>query len=95
MEVEAPDLRPADFEPHLAAEAARVWELVQSSVIREIYFNGDERTAVIILECDSPQEAQDALGTLPLVQAGLVTFNVIPLLPYPGFARLFGDALGC
>lgn len=94
MEVEKPNLTAADFEPHLASEAARVWELTQANIIREIYFNGDEHTAVIVLECDNPQEARGVLGTLPLVEAGLITFNVIPLIPYPGFARLFGDASG-
>ena len=34
-------------------------------------------------------EAQQVLASLPLVQAGLITFEVIPLVPYPGFARLF------
>ena len=29
------------------------------------------------------------LATLPLVQEGLITFELIPLAPYPGFARLF------
>jgi hypothetical protein len=29
------------------------------------------------------------LETLPLVKAGLITFDVIPLKAYPGFARLF------
>ena len=29
------------------------------------------------------------LETLPLVQAGLIRFEVIPLVPYPGFGRLF------
>jgi hypothetical protein len=32
------------------------------------------------------------LGTLSLVQAGLIAFEVIPLKPYPGLARLFADA---
>jgi hypothetical protein len=36
-------------------------------------------------------EAQRLLETLPLVQAGLITFEVIPLIPYPGFERLFGE----
>jgi hypothetical protein len=26
------------------------------------------------------------------VRAGLITFEVIPLKPYPGLARLFGDS---
>jgi hypothetical protein len=32
------------------------------------------------------------LGMLPLVQQGLITFEVIPLVPYPGFSRLFVDS---
>jgi len=31
------------------------------------------------------------LETLPLAQAGLIGFEVIPLAPYPGFERLFGE----
>jgi len=29
------------------------------------------------------------LATLPLVQARLIAFDIIPLAPYPGFGRLF------
>jgi len=36
--------------------------------------------------------AEAALDSLPLVQAGLIRFELIPLSPYPGFARLFADA---
>ena len=32
------------------------------------------------------------LALLPLVKAGLIAFEVIPLKPYPGLARLFGGA---
>jgi hypothetical protein len=28
-----------------------------------------------------------------MVQAGLIAFDLIPLAPYPGFARLFAEAL--
>jgi hypothetical protein len=73
----------------LHAEALRVWELVQAGVIREVYFRADRHAAVIELECASAREAQDVLATLPLVSAGLIRFEVIPLAPYPGFARLF------
>ncbi|HKM79893.1 MAG TPA: muconolactone Delta-isomerase family protein [Candidatus Acidoferrum sp.] len=81
-----------DFRPHLKAEAAKVWELCQAGVIREIYFRGDARRAVLILECGSREEAQQILGTLPLVKEGLTDFEVVPLTPYTGFSRLF--ALG-
>jgi len=36
-----------------------------------------------------PGEAQLLLQSLPLVKEGLICFEVIPLKPYSGFARLF------
>ena len=78
-----------DFKPHLKAESARAWELYQADVVRELYFRADQPGAVLILECSSVEEAKTVLSTLPLVKQGLITFEVIPLIAYPGFARLF------
>jgi len=91
MEIETQGAKPGQYTPHLKAEAGRVWELYQSGTIRELYFRADRSEAVLILECADVNEAQQTLQSLPLVQAGLITFEVIPLVPYPGFARLFGD----
>jgi hypothetical protein len=78
------------FTPELmAAEAAQVWELHQGGTIRELYFREDESMAVLALECSDVEEAGRALATLPLVEAGLIEFELIPLRAYPGFARLF------
>jgi len=92
LEKEVPGITAAAFAPHLRAEAARVWELQQSGVLREIHFRQDRSDAVLILECADAGEAQRVLATLPLVQAGLISFEVIPLKPYPGLARLFSGA---
>jgi muconolactone delta-isomerase len=73
-----------------AAEARRAWELHQAGTIRELYFRADEPAAVLVLECDDIAQAQSVLASLPLVQAGLIDFEVVPLRAYPGFARLFG-----
>jgi muconolactone delta-isomerase len=91
LEREAPGLTDANFAPYLKAEAARAWELYQAGILRQLYFNAEEHTAVLFLECASTTEARDLLATLPLVRAGLITFEIIPLAPYPGFARLFGN----
>ncbi|MEW5719185.1 MAG: superoxide dismutase, partial [Chloroflexota bacterium] len=64
-------------------------ELYQSGVIREMYFRANRNEAVLILECADAEQACAELATLPFVQHGLITFDVIPLKPYPGFARLF------
>ena len=78
-----------DFTPYMKAEATQAYELYQAGIIREIYFRQDEPIAVLMLECASMGEAKEALDSLPLVKAGLITFDLMPLKPYPGFARLF------
>lgn len=92
LEIELPGSTAEQFEPHLKAEAARVWELYQAGLLREIYFRQDRAEAVLVLECAGVESAEEILGTLPLVQQGLITFDLIPLRPYPGFARLFADS---
>jgi muconolactone delta-isomerase len=92
LERELPGASAEQFQPHLKAEARRVWELQQSGSLREIYFHAKEHTAVLILECADKAEAQRILAMLPLAQAGLIDFDLIPLAPYDGFARLFSKA---
>ena len=80
-----------EIRPHLKAEAARVWELYLAGVIRETYFRPDQHAAVLMLECIGDEQARQVLGTLPLVEARLIQFEIIPLIPYPGLARLFAN----
>ncbi len=89
MEIEVKNVKPEEYKPYLKAEAKCVWELYQSGTIRELYFRADRSEAVLILECADVSEAQQMLASLPLAQAGLITFEVIPLVLYPGFERLF------
>jgi muconolactone delta-isomerase len=89
MEKETPGVPAGAFQPLLQAEAERAWALYQEGLIRELYFRSDRHEAVLMLECDNLGAAAQALNSLPLVQAGLITFDLIPLEPYTGFARLF------
>ncbi len=73
----------------LESEAARAWVLYQQGVIREMYFRDDREEAVLVLECRDVVDASKALRTLPLVDQGLISFELIPLRAYPGFSRLF------
>jgi hypothetical protein len=91
IEMETEGIQPDQYRPHLKPEAKRVWELYQNGTIRELYFRTDRSEAVLMLECMDGTEAQKILASLPLVKAGLITFKVIPLMPYPGFARLFEE----
>lgn len=80
-----------EIEPALLqSEAMRVYELEQQNLIRQIYFRADTQSAVIEWEAESVKEVVVLLADFPLVKAGLIHFDVIPLMPYTGFSRLFG-----
>ena len=91
LEKETPGVTGEMFKAHLVAETRRVWELYTADVLREIYFRQDRPEAVLVLECESVDAAGEVVATLPLVQAGLISFELIPLGPYPGYGRLFRD----
>jgi len=89
LEHELPGATAEQFQQYANDEARKAWELHQAGIIRELYFRADRNEAVLVLECISVVEAQEILATLPFVRAGLISFEVIPLTAYPGFARLF------
>lgn len=72
-----------------AAEARAIWELYAMDLLREIYFRADQPSAVLVLEVADVAAARATVDTLPLVAAGLIDFDLVPLEPYPGVARLF------
>lgn len=91
IEREQSDVDFSAFTPALGrAEALQAWALYQEGIVRELYFRADKTEAVLVLECADVEEAAAALATLPMVQAGLIAFDLIPLKAYPGFGRLFG-----
>jgi hypothetical protein len=71
----------------MKTEAHRVFELYLEGCLREIYFD-EEMNAVIILECESTNQAQKLLNSLPLVKKGLIGFHVRALTPYTGYSRI-------
>ncbi|MGD0120966.1 MAG: muconolactone Delta-isomerase family protein [Candidatus Limnocylindrales bacterium] len=92
IERPVPGVADEQFTPEITvAEASRAWDLHQAGLIRELYFHANESMAVLVLECSDLAEADAVLASLPMVSAGLIEFEVLPLRAYPGFARLFGS----
>ena len=90
IERPVPGVSEGQFTAELAiAESRRVWELHQAGTIRDLYFRADESSAVLVLECEDVAAAGSVLASLPLVAAGFIEFEVLPLKAYPGFGRLF------
>jgi hypothetical protein len=91
LEHELPNITSEQFQQYAIDEARKVWEYHQAGIIRELYFRADRNEAVLVLECTSVSEAQEIIAALPFVQMSLISFEVIPLKAYPGFARLFAE----
>ncbi len=90
IERSVPGVGEAQFTPELAGmEARRAWDLYQAGILRELYFREDQTSAVLMLECADVNEARAVLASLPLVVAGMIEFEVLPLQAYSGFGRLF------
>lgn len=89
IETSLNSIDPARDRELLREEADRVWALQKESVLRDIWFTVRDHRAVLLLECAGEDEAKRQLATLPLVRAGLIAFEVMPLRAYDGFDRLF------
>jgi hypothetical protein len=78
--------------PYVGEEARSVWELYESDQVREFYLRADHRPGVVLVfESDDVNEAERLVAALPIVKAGLLNFEVIPLRPYIGIRELFED----
>jgi hypothetical protein len=91
LEQERSPLDPVTASDLLRAEAQVLWELCMEGIVRSADFRADRHEAVLLLEADSLATASKALERLPLVRSGAIVFELIPLAPYDGFARLFAE----
>lgn len=94
IEQDVPGVAPSAFGPVLRPEAEEVWRLQQAEVIRGAWFTRTDHRAILLLECGDEDEARRHLDGLPLVRAGLIAFELLPLRPYDGLARLFAPPAG-
>jgi hypothetical protein len=78
--------------PYVGEEARTMWERYEIDQVREFYLRADHQPGVVLVfECDDVSEAERLVAALPMVEAGLLDFEVIPLRPYMGFRELFQD----
>ena len=75
----------AEFDASAAQEAAQARVLYAAGFLRHLWHRGDVPGACLLIEADSEEQVRQRLGTLPLVQAGMLDVVIIPLKPYAGF----------
>ncbi|MCE2493885.1 MAG: hypothetical protein J4F40_15005 [Alphaproteobacteria bacterium] len=76
---------PEDFAPHLDAESAYAMKLYAEEKVRELYSRSDGKGAVLVVEAENEEEAEEILGGLPLVKLGMLSFDLYGIKPYRGF----------
>ena len=77
------------LEPYLDKELNHAWDIYKSGKFREMYNRGDVPGVAFFMECDTLQEAHQIINQLPMVQAKLIEFKLIPLEPFTHWSRLF------
>ena len=75
---------------HAAEEIQAVWQLYTQGICREFYTRANEPGRVVMMfESETVEATNKALATLPFARLYLIDFDVIPLAPFTGLARLF------
>ncbi|ARV60765.1 hypothetical protein BZZ01_20985 [Nostocales cyanobacterium HT-58-2] len=77
--------------PLVKPEAAKVWEYVASDLVRTVHYIADHSGAVLLFEAPSVEAVNEAVAQLPMVQAGVLQYEILPLAPYTGLKELFAN----
>ena len=66
-----------------------LWNLQKKGVIRSIWFTKNIREAILIIEAEDSIRTKEIVDTFPLVEEGLITYDIVELVAYDGYERLF------
>lgn len=80
-----PDFAPEDFAPHLEAESRRARQLYADGIVRAIHSRSDGKGAILEIEAADEAAADAAMKSLPLVQKGMLGYEIFGVAPYRGF----------
>ncbi len=89
-----PDVSVEQIRPHFKEEVEAVWNLYTQGIVREFYTRADVAgPAILTVESESVETAQQALAELPLVEMKLIDLEFVPLAPFTGLKYLFQEEL--
>jgi hypothetical protein len=74
-------------------EALHIWMLNTKEIVREMYFRKDRPGVVLVLEAENASEAKRILSTFPMVVAGVIDFDIIPVGHFVPFGTLIDQNL--
>jgi len=74
-------------------EALHIWMLYTKDIVRETYFRKDRPGVILVLEAENVAEAKKVLSTFPMVRAGVIDFDIIPVGHFVPFGTLLDQEL--
>ena len=86
-----PGVTPAQLAPWAEAEAAAAYRLIAQDRIRSVHMCPERPGSMLVMECADLDEAAALLAGLPMVAAGLISFELSRMLPYTGTTALFRE----
>jgi hypothetical protein len=81
---------PDSIGQHGADEVKHTLETYLDGKIRSFWFQVDRPGVVFILECSDENEARELMNEQPLVVAGMMSIDLIPLQPLLPLGTLIG-----
>ena len=84
---------PEKMAPHLAEEVKHTLEAYLDGKVRDFWFKIGSMGVVLMLESADEDEARSIINELPLVVAGLIDFDLIPLQSLKPLGILIGRDL--
>ncbi|MFA6201312.1 MAG: hypothetical protein WC679_13000 [Bacteroidales bacterium] len=84
-----PNVKWKEQELLLKQEAKVLWNLQKNGIIRNIWFTKKSREAILIIESEDSKRTKEIIDTFPLVKESLITYDIVELVPYDGYNRLF------
>jgi len=80
---------PAEFKSYAVAEMQAVWHDYKAGALREIYFSPSPVIVSVIYETSARDELETLVARLPMVEAGLLSVQIIEMGPMHSFEVLF------
>ena len=88
-----PEAAPEIIKANFMKEVNHTIKMYLADVVREIYFRQDRSGTVLMLEAPTLEDARAMIDKLPMVQAGQISFDLIPLGPFVPLALLLDEEL--
>ena len=89
-----PEATPEKVKENFMKDVNHTVKMYLADVVREIYFRQDRSGTIMMLEAPTLDDARAMIDKLPMVQAGLIAFDLIPLGPYVPLALLLDEEVG-